>query len=77
MHLIGDSLPGFVEMFPDRCYCNCLPISSGWLVCFHAKGCVELVESRDQQAIPWKAHWLELLQSVTAEQVFVVVGVGD
>ena len=60
-----------------RCYCNRLPISCRWFVCFHAEGCVELVESRDQQAVPWKTSWLELLQTVKAEQIFVVVGVGN
>ena len=77
MHLVGDILPSFVEMFPDRCYCDRLPISCRWFVCFHAEGCVELVESRDQQALPWKTSWLELLQTVKAEQIFVVVGVGN
>ena len=71
-HLVRDSLPCLVEMFPYLRNCVRLPNAGIYQISFVAVLGVERVEPVYQQAVPRKTDRLALLQTVEADQIRIV-----
>ena len=72
MHLFGDHLPGFVQMFPGGCDSDPEPTASLVVVGLLTVCLVESIPAVSHKSIERKVRWVLSLQALGAEQVLVI-----